>query len=310
VPAGVWEGQFLVPGVGAFLLTADALAGAGDVAALLGDGEVRCARCVYCCMCCCLHWHAAAQKCSSGGNQVSGVPPTADPTAVCLPSFPTSLPLPLQVEVKGRLALQKLDHFLLELRHSRSRTLTLGLLSPAEDCLPEERAALQEVRPGLGYEGWACRPAAKQAECCWPGTLGCAAQCCRQMMKRCAAGVPDITASPARPLADLPPPAPPCLPPRLLQLVGQYTSRGRTGVATPTRDVEAYVLPAGSIADRLLAAARDAAGPQVRCSCGSGLRCWLGRVAPPPARHACKRCAVSASIAVWLHASPHPLPPH
>ena len=164
VPAGVWEGQFLVPGVGAFLLTADALAGAGDVAALLGDGEVRCARCVYCCMCCCLHWHAAAQKCSSGGNQLSGVPPTADPTAVCLPSFPTSLPLPLQVEVKGRLALQKLDHFLLELRHSRSRTLTLGLLSPAEDCLPEERAALQEVRPGLGYEGWACRPAAKQAE--------------------------------------------------------------------------------------------------------------------------------------------------
>ena len=40
-PAGVWEGQFLVPGVGAFLLTADALAGSGDVAALLGDNEVR-----------------------------------------------------------------------------------------------------------------------------------------------------------------------------------------------------------------------------------------------------------------------------
>ena len=150
MPAGVWEGQFLVPGVGAFLLTADALAGAGDVAALLGDGEVRCARCVYCCMCCCLHWHAAAQKCSSGGNQLSGVPPTADPTAVCLPSFPTSLPLPLQVEVKGRLALQKLDHFLLELRHSRSRTLTMALLSPAEDCLPEERAALQDVRAAIG----------------------------------------------------------------------------------------------------------------------------------------------------------------
>lgn len=38
--AGVWEGQFFVPGVGAFLLTADALAGSGDVAALLGDREV------------------------------------------------------------------------------------------------------------------------------------------------------------------------------------------------------------------------------------------------------------------------------
>lgn len=41
LPAGVWEGQFVVPGAGAFQLTADALAGAGDVAALLGDQEVR-----------------------------------------------------------------------------------------------------------------------------------------------------------------------------------------------------------------------------------------------------------------------------
>ena len=40
-PAGVWEGQFLVPGSGAFLLTADALAGSGDVAGLLGEREVR-----------------------------------------------------------------------------------------------------------------------------------------------------------------------------------------------------------------------------------------------------------------------------
>ena len=38
---GVWEGQFVVPGSGAFLLTADALAGSGDLAALLGDREVR-----------------------------------------------------------------------------------------------------------------------------------------------------------------------------------------------------------------------------------------------------------------------------
>lgn len=30
--------------------------------------------------------------------------------------------IPLQLEVKGRLALNKLDHFLTELRHSRSRT--------------------------------------------------------------------------------------------------------------------------------------------------------------------------------------------
>lgn len=40
LPAGVWEGQFVVPGTGAFQLTADALAGAGDVAALLGEREV------------------------------------------------------------------------------------------------------------------------------------------------------------------------------------------------------------------------------------------------------------------------------
>jgi hypothetical protein len=69
-----------------------------------------------------------------------------------------------------------------------------------------------------------------------------------------------------------------CLLLRLLQLVGQYTSRGRTGVSTPTRDVEAYVLPAGNIADRLLAAARDAAGPQVRCSSGVGSAGWPRRL--------------------------------
>ncbi|EFN53710.1 hypothetical protein CHLNCDRAFT_53651 [Chlorella variabilis] len=130
---GVWEGQFFVPGVGAFLLTADALAGSGDVAALLGDREI---------------------------------------------------------EVKGRLALQKLDNFLTDLRHSRSRTVTLGLLSPADDCQPEERSALQE-------------------------------------------------------------------------LIGQYSARGRTGVATPSRDVEAYLLPACGIADRLLTATHSAGGSQV-----------------------------------------------
>ena len=38
--AGVWEGQFALPGAGAILLTADALAGSGDVAGLLGNQEV------------------------------------------------------------------------------------------------------------------------------------------------------------------------------------------------------------------------------------------------------------------------------
>ena len=37
---GVWEGQFGIPGAGAFLLTADALAGSGDVAGMLGEQEV------------------------------------------------------------------------------------------------------------------------------------------------------------------------------------------------------------------------------------------------------------------------------
>lgn len=35
----------------------------------------------------------------------------------------------MQLEVKGRLALHKLDHFLTELRHSRSRTGELEQLS-------------------------------------------------------------------------------------------------------------------------------------------------------------------------------------
>jgi hypothetical protein len=55
--------------------------------------------------------------------------------------------------------------------------------------------------------------------------------------------------------------------PRLLcahvQLVGQYASRGRTGVAAPSRDVEAYLLPTCPLSDRLLAAARGAAGPRL-----------------------------------------------
>ncbi|PRW33553.1 PHD finger 3 [Chlorella sorokiniana] len=130
---GVWEGQFGIPGVGAVLLTADALAGSGDVAGLLGNQEL---------------------------------------------------------EVKGRLALHKLDHFLTELRHSRSRTVTLGVLSPAADCSPEERAALHE-------------------------------------------------------------------------LIATYADRGRIGVAAPSRDVEAYLLPPCTIAERLLAAARAAVGSQV-----------------------------------------------
>ncbi|KAL4856957.1 hypothetical protein ACK3TF_002657 [Chlorella vulgaris] len=137
---GVWEGQFLVPGVGAFQLAADALAGAGDVAALLGDREL---------------------------------------------------------EVKGRLALQKLDHFLTELRHSRSRTVTLGLLSAAADCQPPEREAFRE-------------------------------------------------------------------------LISQYSARGRTGVVAPSRDVEAYLLPACSLTERLLAAARSAAVPQAEALLPAG----------------------------------------
>lgn len=48
------------------------------------------------------------------------------------------------------------------------------------------------------------------------------------------------------------------------QLIAVYTERGRTGVAAPSRDVEAYLLPPCTIAERLLSAARAAAGPQVR----------------------------------------------
>ena len=46
--AGVWEGQFFLPGgAGAFLLSADALAGSGDVAGLLGEQEVRWTQVMY-----------------------------------------------------------------------------------------------------------------------------------------------------------------------------------------------------------------------------------------------------------------------
>ena len=69
------------------------------------------------------------------------LPPSPPPH---LPSPPPPPPLP-QVEVKGRLAQPKVDHFLSELRHSRSRTVTLGLLGPAPDCGPQERAELREV---------------------------------------------------------------------------------------------------------------------------------------------------------------------
>ena len=131
------------------------------------------------------------------------LPTQAPSTAACPHSHHTFLLLScpsVQLEVKGRLALHKLEHFLSELRHSRSRTgeqrarsgqglasvpcrciglpaaaglacicrqgkacaqlilahtccpvlcaaVTLGVLSPAEDCSPEERAALREVRP-------------------------------------------------------------------------------------------------------------------------------------------------------------------
>ncbi|GAB4816000.1 hypothetical protein N2152v2_003046 [Parachlorella kessleri] len=85
---GVWEGQFGIPGAGAFLLAADALAGSGDVAGMLGEQEI---------------------------------------------------------ELKGRVPLGKLESFLVDLRHSRSRTVTLGLLRGAADATPDERTILDDV---------------------------------------------------------------------------------------------------------------------------------------------------------------------
>lgn len=55
------------------------------------------------------------------------------------------------------------------------------------------------------------------------------------------------------------------LPPRspVPQLIASFTEQGRTGVAGPGKHVEAYLLPPCPIAERLLAAARAAAGTQV-----------------------------------------------
>lgn len=81
---GVWEGQFLVPGSEAFPASVDALAGAADLAGLLGE---------------------------------------RDPS------------------VRGRLAADKLRRFLADLRHSRSRAVTAGLLrAPAGAAEGEARA--------------------------------------------------------------------------------------------------------------------------------------------------------------------------
>lgn len=55
-----------------------------------------------------------------------------------------------------------------------------------------------------------------------------------------------------------------------LQLISQYSARGRTGVVAPFRDVEAYLLPACSLTERLLAAARSAAVPQAEALLPAG----------------------------------------
>ena len=128
--------------------------------------------------------------------------------------------------------------------------VTLGVLSPAEDCSPEERAALREVHPML------C------AACAAAPYLLCAF----------AESVPAFALVFYAGLLNLcPPPSLSCYSPIVLQLIAVYTERGRTGVAAPSRDVEAYLLPPCSIAERLLSAARAAAGPQVRMVPAAGL---------------------------------------
>eukprot|EP00887_Chlorella_sp_A99_P000072 scaffold16.g72.t1 len=113
---GVWEGQWEVPGAGAFLAAVDAVAGAADMAALLGERE------------------------------------------------------PV---IRGRLALPKLERFLQDLRHSRSRAVTVGVLRPAEGATEAERGALRELvkqyaerdrtgvaEPAPGVEAYLLPPAA------------------------------------------------------------------------------------------------------------------------------------------------------
>ena len=55
----------------------------------------------------------------------------------------------LQVEVKGRVNLDKLTAFLEELRVSKSRTVSLGTLMSARDASAADKTHLVEVR--LGY---------------------------------------------------------------------------------------------------------------------------------------------------------------
>lgn len=85
ISTAVWESEIVVPGVGTYHLTADALMGCGDLATLMGNN-------------------------------------------------------PLQV--RGRLALGKLDAFLSELHMSKHRTATLGLLRVAPGASEEEKTAL------------------------------------------------------------------------------------------------------------------------------------------------------------------------
>eukprot|EP00958_Prasinococcus_capsulatus_P017195 scaffold1931_cov390-Prasinococcus_capsulatus_cf.AAC.9 len=54
-----------------------------------------------------------------------------------------SLSLPDRLVIKGRVRLDKLDDFLRQLKHSKSRVVTVAVLSPAEDSSPEDTKAVE-----------------------------------------------------------------------------------------------------------------------------------------------------------------------
>lgn len=65
----------------------------------------------------------------------------------------TCPPGSLQIELKGRVPVAKLDTFLVELRRSKNRTVTAALLRPADEATPDERAVLKDVSVRGGVWG-------------------------------------------------------------------------------------------------------------------------------------------------------------
>ncbi len=85
----------------------------------------------------------------------------------------------VQIELKGRVPLGKLESFLVDLRHSRSRTVTLGLLRGAADATPDERTILQDVSCPGGAGAWlqCCGPAVSFACSMHGEAFACTAFC-------------------------------------------------------------------------------------------------------------------------------------